>query len=156
MEKSFDRINSYRNPIPTTDIIIEYSDGNKDGIVLVERKNPPFGLALPGGFAEYGLSLEDNARKEAKEETGLDVMLENPEHPFCVRSAPNRDLRGHMISIAYIAKGYGELKGGDDAKNARIYSIDEILELANNNHLVFDHAEILREYLIHKRHLGYN
>ena len=146
----------YKNPSPTTDIIIEYYDGKKEGVVLIERKNPPYGLAIPGGFAEYGLSLEDNAIKEAKEETGLDIILENPEHPLCVHSKPDRDPRGHMISIAYIAKGYGILKGGDDAKGARIYSIDEILELTNNNNLAFDHADILREYLIYRKYLGYN
>ena len=93
------------NPYPTTDIIIEYERAGKEGIILIMRKNPPIGLALPGGFAEYGISLEENARKEGKEETNLEVILENEEQPFCVHSDPQRDPRGHMISVTYIAKG---------------------------------------------------
>ncbi len=137
----------YRNPIPTTDIIIEYKDGQKDGIVLITRKNPPYGLAIPGGFAEYGISFEENAVKEAKEETGLDVILESPEQPFCVHSNPERDPREHIISVAYIAKGYGRIKGGDDALNARLYSHDEVAELIKRDKLAFDHARILEKYL---------
>src|SRR3989339_1687096 len=108
----------HRNPFPATDIIIEYNDGLKEGIVLIARRNPPYGLALPGGFAEWGLSLEENAIKEAKEETGLEVILESPTKPLCVRSDPSRDPRSHIISITYVGKGYGELLAGDDAKDA--------------------------------------
>ncbi|MBR9691775.1 NUDIX hydrolase [Candidatus Woesearchaeota archaeon] len=137
-----EEVQTYRNPIPTTDIIIEY----QKGVVLIERKNPPYGLAIPGGFAEWGISLEDNARKEAKEETNLEVILENPDTPF-VFSDPDRDSRDHMISVTYIAKGYGELKAGDDAKDAKVYTINEIIRLVENNQLAFDHADILRKYL---------
>jgi ADP-ribose pyrophosphatase YjhB (NUDIX family) len=136
-----------RNPYPTTDIVIEYCDGKKQGIVLIKRRNPPYGLALPGGFAEYGLSLEENAVKEAREETGLDIVIESPGHPLCVRSDPGRDPRGHMLSIAYIAKGYGTLVGGDDALEARLYSISDIKNLVAAKSLAFDHADIIEEYL---------
>ena len=139
-----EEIQHYRNPIPTTDIIIEY----KGGIILIERKNPPYGLALPGGFAEHGLSLPDNARKEAKEETGLEVILQTPEdEPFCVKSDPSRDPREHMISVTYIAKGYGQLKAGDDAKNAYIVTPKDIHSLIQQNKIVFDHPDILTKYL---------
>lgn len=135
------------NPIPTTDIIIEYAQGDKGGIVLITRKNPPYGLALPGGFAEYGISLEDNAVKEAKEETGLDVIIQNMGEPLMVRSDPSRDPRAHMISVVYVARGYGNLQAGDDAAAARIYSRDEVRQLIRDNKLAFDHGEILSSYL---------
>ncbi|MDO8628296.1 MAG: NUDIX hydrolase [Nanoarchaeota archaeon] len=142
-----------RNPYPTTDLIIEYEHAGKHGIILIERRNPPLGLALPGGFAEYDISLEDNARKEGKEETNLEVILENEEQPFCVHSNPDRDPRGHMISITYIAKGYGELKAGDDAKKAFHYTIAEIKELLGTGKIVFDHEKIIMKYLKHRGHL---
>ncbi len=148
----------YRNPIPTVDIIIEYSDGTKDGIILIERRNQPYGLALPGGFAEYGLSLEDNAVKEAREETGLEVVLRNPEQPLCVHSQPDRDPRAHMISITYIGHGSGKLQAGDDAKAAHLYSFEEVAELIEQHKieqpkLAFDHGRILQKYLNQKYQL---
>ncbi len=146
-------IQNFRNPIPTTDIIIEYRNGVKEGIVLVTRRNPPYGLALPGGFAEHGLTLEENARKEAREETGLEVVLENPERPLCVHSDPRRDPREHIISVTYIGQGYGELKAGDDAKEAHLLSIGELCTLFGTGKLVFDHERILKKYLEHR---GYN
>ncbi|MBU1199872.1 MAG: NUDIX hydrolase [Nanoarchaeota archaeon] len=143
-----------KNPYPTVDIIIEYKDRNKEGIILIERKNPPYGLALPGGFAEWGLSLEDNAIKEAKEETSLDVILQNPEAPLCVHSDPERDPRGHTISVTYIAKGRGILKAADDAKKASIYTIEELIDLVKEkNNMAFDHAKTLEKYLKHKGHI---
>lgn len=134
-----------RIPFLSTDIIIEYNDGTKDGIILIERKYHPLGLALPGGHAEYGLTLEENAIKESLEETGLEIKIRNPEHPLCVFSSPIRDPRCHMVSVTYIAIGYGILKAGDDAKEARLYSLDEVKSLKNS--LVFDHSRIIEEYL---------
>ena len=145
-------IKHYRNPVPTTDIFIEYDNGRKKGIVLIKRKNPPRGYALPGGFAEYGITLEDNARKEAKEETNLEVELENPGKPL-VFSSPDRDPRGHMISNTYFAKGKGELKAGDDAKDADIYTIKEILHMLGMNQFAFDHEEIIVECLKQKGYI---
>jgi len=138
-------IQEYRNPIPTTDIIIEY----QNGIVLIERKNPPYGLAIPGGFAEFGLSLPDNARKEAREETNLEIIIENEDMPM-VFSDPDRDPRYHMISVAYIARGFGKLQAGDDAQAARVYTINQVRDLIENNRLAFDHARILTKYLKHR------
>ncbi len=140
----------YRNPIPTVDIIIEYTDGTKEGIIIIERKNPPYGLAIPGGFAEYGLSLEENAVKEAREETGLEVVLQNPERPLCVHSRPDRDPRAHMISNTYIAQGRGNLQAGDDAKAAHLYTLEEVAQLIEQHKLVFDHGRILQKYLDQK------
>ena len=145
----FKKLKRYKNPFPTSDIIIEY-DG---GIVLVERKNPPHGLAIPGGFAEWGLSLEENAVKEAKEETGLDIVIENPEAPLCVHSDPNRDPRTHVLSVTYIAKGFGKLQAGDDAKAARVYTINQVMQLIERDGLAFDHAKILTKYLKHRGYL---
>ncbi len=136
-----------RNPYPTTDIVIEYSQNGREGIVLIERKNFPHGIALPGGFYEWGLTPEENAIKEAKEETGLDIMIEDPLHPLCVRGSPTRDPRGHMLSLAYIAQGRGILRAGDDAKAAKLYSIPEVLRIIDERRLVFDHEEIVKEYL---------
>ncbi|MBI5398575.1 NUDIX hydrolase [Candidatus Woesearchaeota archaeon] len=140
----------YHSPIPTTDIIIEYAQNGREGIVLIQRRNPPLGLAIPGGFAEYGLTLEENARKEAREETGLEVVIEDPERPFCVHSDPARDPRGHMISSIYIAIGSGVLKAGDDAKETRLYSIDELKGLLGTGILVFDDDRIIEKYLRHR------
>lgn len=134
-------------PGTATDVIIEYNDGKKEGIVLITRKNPPYGLALPGGFAEYGLSYEENTVKEAKEETGLEIIIENPERPLCVHSDTKRDPRGHMTSNAYVAKGYGELKAGDDAASVAVYGIEEVKGLIISNGLAFDHGRILEKYL---------
>ena len=141
----------YRGPISTTDIIIEYNDGTKEGIVFIERANPPRGLALPGGFAEEGLTLPQNARKEAWEETGLEVVLENELRPFTY-SEPQRDPRGHMISHMYYGRGSGTLQAGDDAKKAMLLSIEEAKQLRGKGILVFDHEKILEDYL---RHRGY-
>ena len=150
-----DEIATYRNPIPTTDVIIEYNNGKKEGIILVERKNPPYGLAIPGGFAEWGISLPENAKKEAKEETNLEVILNQPEDvPFCVKSDPSRDPREHMISVTYVARGYGTLRAGDDAKKAYLVTPDEIIQLIQQDKIVFDHPQILMKYLAQKGYIG--
>lgn len=148
-------IASFRCPYPTTDIIIRYTENDNDyeyekrktGIVLIKRKNPPYGIAIPGGFLEYGLSLEENARKEAKEETGLEINLKEGADPYCVRSDPSRDPRFHTISIVYLVEGYGKLKAGDDALDARVYSMHEVENLIMNNGLAFDHGDILKKYV---------
>ncbi len=137
----------YNNPIPTTDAIIEH----KGGIVLITRRNPPHGIAIPGGFAEGGLTLEENVRKEALEETGLTMVVKGRK-PFAIYDAPDRDPRGHMISIAYAGAGYGELNAGDDAAGARIYGLDEVKHLISGGRiggigLAFDHAKILGDYI---------
>lgn len=122
-----------RNPLPTVDIIIELDQG----IVLIERRNPPPGWALPGGFVDYGESLEDAARREAWEETGLIVRLHSQLHTY---SDPGRDARGHTISTVFLATASGEPRAGDDAQQAAIFTP------ANLPPLAFDHERILRDY----------
>ena len=125
----------YRNPIPTVDIIIDTGKG----IVLVKRKNPPYGWALPGGFVDYGESLEEAAIREAKEETGLDVTLIRQFHTY---SDPHRDPRKHTISTVFIAKAEGEPRGGDDALEARVFRYDEIPK-----EMPFDHRQIVDDFM---------
>ena len=95
------QIRRYRNPFPTVDIIIEYGD---QGLVLIERQKPPYGWAMPGGFVEYGESLEAAAVREAKEETGLEVQLLGQLHSY---SDPQRDPRHHTITTVFVALGTG-------------------------------------------------
>ena len=127
-------VTTYRNPFPTVDIIIR--QGKQ--IVLIERKNPPLGWALPGGFVDYGESLEAAAVREAKEETGLEL---NGLRQFRAYSDPQRDPRQHNISVVFTAQGHGELCGGDDAARARLFPLDRL-----PTPLCFDHAEILSDY----------
>ncbi|MFH1703600.1 MAG: NUDIX hydrolase [Nitrospirota bacterium] len=123
-----------RNPIPTVDIIIEY----KGGIILIKRKNPPEGWALPGGFVDYGESLETAAFREAKEETGLDIKLIRQFHTY---SDPKRDSRYHTITTVYIAKAKGIAIAGDDAEQIGAFKRGVFPE-----EIAFDHREILNDY----------
>ncbi|MEE8606241.1 MAG: NUDIX hydrolase [Nitrospiraceae bacterium] len=127
-------------PLLTIDIIIEL-DGR--GIVLIERKNPPHGWALPGGFVDYGESLEEASLREAKEETSLDVQLIEQFHTY---SDPRRDPRHHTVSTVFIAGATGTPRGADDAKRAEIFT-----EANLPSPLVFDHAQILRDYFYYKK-----
>ena len=141
-------IESYPCPKLATDIIIEYDNGKKEGIVLITRKNFPYGLALPGGFHEIGLSAEKNAQKEAREETGLEVIIATPEEPLCYQSNPDRDPRGHIVSATYLARGQGKLKAGDDAKTAVLYSREELINLLKTGKFAFpDHKIALEKYI---------
>jgi ADP-ribose pyrophosphatase YjhB (NUDIX family) len=128
-------IEKYLHPFPTVDIIIEMEDG---GIVLIKRKNPPLGWALPGGFVEYGESLEEAAVREAKEETSLDVTLVSQFHTY---SDPQRDSRKHTISTVYIAKAKGKPRAADDAQEVEIVTLNTIPKP-----LSFDHEKIIRDY----------
>ena len=130
-----------KTPYLTTDGIIELYEGEIfKGIVLIERKNKPIGLALPGGFVDVGESVEDALKREMKEETNLDVEISKL---LGIYSNPQRDPRFHTVSAVFIAKAQGQPKGGDDAKEAKLYTIDQIpMDL-----LVFDHSEILKDYL---------
>jgi 8-oxo-dGTP diphosphatase len=130
----------HRNPLPTVDAIIEMAGG---GIVLIERKNTPYGWALPGGFVDYGESAEAAAIREAKEETCLDVQLVEQ---FYAYSDPSRDPRHHTISIVFIAAANGIPKAADDAKMVWTCREAEI-----PSPLVFDHGRILRDYFHYKK-----
>jgi ADP-ribose pyrophosphatase YjhB (NUDIX family) len=129
-------IEIYKNPIPTVDIIIEI--GPEEGIVLIKRKNPPYGWAIPGGFVDYGESLEEAAVREAKEETNLDVHLLRQFHTY---SDPERDPRHHSISTVYIGKGKGIPQAKDDAQE-----IGTFTEATLPADIAFDHRRILNDY----------
>lgn len=128
----------HKNPLPTVDIIIEL-DG---GIVLIKRKNPPFGWALPGGFVDYGETLEDAARREAFEETGLVVELIRQLHTY---SDPKRDPRFHTVSTVFVASAAGAPRGGDDALQAQVFERENLPQLA------FDHGKIIDDYFHNKQ-----
>ncbi len=146
----------YRNPFPTVDIIIEMADCTPDGdapanapeyplngIVLIKRKNPPHGWALPGGFVDYGETLESAAIREAREETCLDVALS---YQLGAYSDPSRDPRHHTISVVFVAKAFAHVQNhwpiaADDAEEVGIFNSDTLPEP-----LVFDHEKILRDY----------
>ncbi len=124
----------YRNPLLTVDTIIETGGG----IVLIERVNPPYGWALPGGFVDYGESLETAAVREAKEETSLDVELLEQFHTY---SDPDRDPRHHTVTTVYIARAEGTPVAADDARNAGVFTRDTL-----PSPIVFDHGKILKDY----------
>ncbi len=127
------KIAVFRNPTPTVDIIIEI--GGR--IVLIKRKNPPHGWALPGGFVDYGESFETAAVREAREETGLDVTDLEQLHTY---SNPDRDARMHTASTVFTARGEGVPLAGDDAGEVQLFTQADLPDLA------FDHAEILADY----------
>ncbi len=127
-------IEVYRNPIPTVDIIIEIES---KGVVLIRRKNPPQGWAIPGGFVDYGESVEDAALREAKEETSLDVELIRQFHTY---SDPGRDPRHHTISTVYVARATGIPRAGDDAVEIGIFTASNLPdEIAFDHRLILDH-----------------
>lgn len=132
------KIPLFRNPVPTVDIIIEI----EDKIVLIKRKNPPYGWALPGGFVDYGESFETAAAREALEETGLTVRNLTQFHTY---SDPGRDPRQHTASTVFIAQAEGAPQAGDDAAGAELFAEGNLPEL------VFDHARILADYFVAKR-----
>ncbi len=133
-----EKMSAYRNPAPTVDVII-YDE--QRGIVLIERKNEPHGFALPGGFIDYGESAEQAAVREMLEETSLDVEL-------CgllgVYSNPERDVRFHTMSIAFVGKANNpdNLCAGDDAKNAGFFALDNLPPLT------FDHPDIIKDFTL--------
>jgi len=129
---------TYRNPTPTVDIIVEMSDRPHRPIVLIERLNPPYGWAIPGGFVDYGESVEAAARREAAEEIGLQVTLIEQFHVY---SDPARDPRQHTLSVVFIATATGTPEAKDDAKSLELF---ELWQLPSS--LCFDHDRILHDY----------
>ncbi|MCX5889358.1 MAG: NUDIX hydrolase [Deltaproteobacteria bacterium] len=125
----------HRNPVPTVDLIIEIQD---QGLILIQRVNPPLGWALPGGYVDYGESLEDAARREAREETSLEVELLGQFHTY---SDPRRDPRQHNISTVFVAQASGTPRAADDARSLEIFLPEDLPQL-----LVFDHGQILADY----------
>lgn len=123
-------------PYVTVDAIIEFPEG----IVIIERNNPPYGWALPGGFVDYGESVEIAVRREVKEETGLEL---GDLHQFKVFSDPGRDPRFHTVSTVFIGQGVGKPEAGDDAKDLKIVAYDELMK----GDYAFDHKQVIGEYL---------
>ncbi|MGA1846055.1 2-dehydropantoate 2-reductase [Deferribacter abyssi] len=122
-------------PKLTVDVIVENSKG---AILLIERKNPPYGWALPGGFVDYGERVEDAAKRELFEETNINV---NDIKLLGVYSDPKRDPRGHTVSVVYYTEFDGHFEAGDDAKSANFFSKDRLPSL-----IAFDHRKILNDY----------
>ena len=127
----------YSNPLPTADVVIH---DEKRGIILIRRKNPPLGMALPGGFIEEGEGAEHAAVREMKEETGLDVRLEGI---LGVYSWPLRDMRCHTLTTVFVGRctDPDALHAGDDASEAAFYDPDHL-----PGPLCFDHARILGHF----------
>ena len=131
-------MNQTKGPRLTVDLIIRM-EGTANGIVLVKRKNPPFGWALPGGFVDYGETVEAASAREALEETSLEVKLNRQFHVY---SDPARDPRGHTVSVVFLASATGEPVGADDAVEARVFDLNALpAEIA------FDHRQIVSDYL---------
>jgi len=126
---------THRNPALTVDLIIEVNGG---GLVLIKRKNPPYEWALPGGYVDYGESLEQAALREAREETGLQVQLRYQFHTY---SDPRRDPRGHTVTTVYVATAMGQPMAGDDAQRVQVFPLSRLPE-----NMAFDHAAILEDY----------
>lgn len=125
---------TFRNPLPTVDVILRYGGG----VVLVRRKNPPPGWAIPGGFVEYGESLEEAALREIKEETGLEVAELEQFHAY---SAPGRDPRFHTVTLVFTGRGVGTPQAADDAAETGVFDEKNLpAEIA------FDHRRVLLEY----------
>lgn len=134
-----DGLKNHRNPVPTVDAIIEVPGG----IVLIRRLNPPPGWALPGGFVEYGETVAAAAVREAREETGLNVVLTELFHVY---SDPARDPRSHTIATVFIGTASGVPVGGDDAVEAAVFAAESLPAM-----LAFDHARIVDDYFVYKR-----
>lgn len=133
-----------RNPYPAVDIIIEMVDRPHRPIILIERLNPPYGWAIPGGYIDYGESVEAAARREALEEIGLQIDLQEQ---FQVYSDPRRDSRHHTLSVVFLATATGEPQSGDDAKNLALF---EPWRIPTN--LCFDHNQILQDYFRYRNY----
>ncbi len=133
-------VKEYRNPLLTVDIIIELP-GEK--VVLIERRNPPYGWALPGGFVDYGETLEEAALREAGEETSLKL---NELTQFRAYSDPERDPRHHTVTVVFVAKSSGQPAAGDDARNVRVFDLGDLPQ-----NMAFDHGRILADYIVWKK-----
>lgn len=131
-------LDAWKQPHLAADVVIEDAAGS---VLLIRRRNPPHGWAIPGGFVDYGETLEEAARREMQEETGLDVVLIGQFHTY---SDPARDPRHHTVTIVFHGRRRDEGQepcAGDDALEARFFRLDALPEL-----LVFDHPRVLDDF----------
>jgi len=131
-----------QTPLIAADAIIELADRPGRPIVLIERRNPPFGWAIPGGFVDLGERMEQAAVREALEETGLRVTLRAL---LGIYSDPRRDARSHTVTAVYVAEARGEPKALDDALALGVFGLEEL-----PGELAFDHALVLADYRVHR------
>lgn len=142
--QAFSQLLPHTLPILTTTAIIEiYKEKEFKGIVLIERGKAPWGKAIPGGKVEYGETVEDAVRREMKEEVNLELY---DLRQFHVYSDPSRDFRHHSVEVTYLAKAFQDPIAGDDAAAAWVINIEDIPW----DHLAFDHANILKDYLSYR------
>ncbi len=134
-------------PFVTVDAIIEVQRAQSVGIVLVKRSSPPFGYALPGGFVDYGESLEEAVRREAREETGMELLDLEQFHTY---SNPLRDPRFHTVTTVFSARAEGTPRAGDDAADVLVAEPEEIRDLT----LAFDHGDVLEDFLKRRGRAG--
>jgi 8-oxo-dGTP diphosphatase len=130
-------------PKLTVDAIVEY----KGKIVLIERKNPPYGWALPGGFVDVGETVEAAVKREMMEEINVELL---DLKQFHVYSDPKRDPRWHTVSLIFTATCNTEPKAGDDAKNAALFTKEEIMKMNDEGKLCFDHGKVLSDHFLQR------
>lgn len=133
-------------PLIAADVIIHQEGQSWRSIILIERKNPPVGWAIPGGFVDIGETVEHAAVREAKEETALDVTLRGL---LGLYSKPNRDPRGHVVSAVYVGTGRGQLAAADDASAVDVFSVDQLPQP-----MAFDHAQVVKDYIDYLKRLS--
>jgi 8-oxo-dGTP diphosphatase len=138
-------VETYRNPTPTVDVFVKIGHPAESQYVLIRRKNPPYGLALPGGFVNYGESCEQAAVREVEEETGLKISSLEQFHTY---SDPNRDPRSHIMTTVFIATAWGQTpKAADDAAGIAVVPYGATVKEL----LAFDHRQILEDIFKYER-----
>lgn len=135
-------MDSFKNPAPTVDAVIFWRDTNH--IVLIERKNPPYGWALPGGFVNEGESLEDAVKREVAEELEINIIVVEQ---FFTYSKPNRDPRKHVMTTVFIAYATETPRAADDAAFAKVFDLRESPPM-----MAFDHARIIDDVVRYVNH----